>query len=69
MDYLLLLEERVGAAWQRGLSLEETRSELAQMDYLGKNEGNEELAMNDVHAGNVGHAYAALADSATPGRT
>ena len=69
MDYLVLLEERVGAAWKRGLSLDETRAELARMDYLGKDDGNADIAMNDVHAGNVGFAYAALADSATPGRT
>ena len=69
MDYLVHLEERVGAAWKRGISLDETRVELARMDYLGKDAGNDEIAMNDVHAGNVGFAYAALADSATPGRT
>jgi glyoxylase-like metal-dependent hydrolase (beta-lactamase superfamily II) len=68
MNYLLQLEERVGAARKNGLSLDETRVELSQMDYLGKNAGNEEIAMNDVHAGNVGFAYAALADPATPGR-
>jgi glyoxylase-like metal-dependent hydrolase (beta-lactamase superfamily II) len=69
MDYLVHLEERVGAAWKRGLTLEETRAELAAMDYVGKNSGNDELTMNDVHAGNVRFAYEALADSATPGRT
>lgn len=66
MDYLVHLEDRVGAAWKRGLSLDETRGELAGMDYLGKDAA---YAMNDVHAGNVGFAYAALADSATPGES
>ena len=69
MDYLVHLEERVGAAWKRGISLAETRVELARMDYLGKDAANDEIAMNDVHAKNVSFAYAALADSATPGRT
>ena len=69
MNYLLQLEDRVAEGWKKGLSLDETRVELSQMDYLGKNAGNDEIAMNDVHAENVGFAYAALADSATPGRT
>jgi hydroxyacylglutathione hydrolase len=69
MNYLLQLEERVAAARKNGLSLDETRAELASMDYLGKDAGNDEIAMNDVHAENVGFAYAALADSATPGRS
>lgn len=68
MDYLVHLEERVGVAWKQGMSLDETRAELARMEYLGKNAANDEIAMNDVHAGNVGFAYAAFADSATPGR-
>ncbi len=63
MDYLMHLEAKVGAAWQRGLSLEETRAELAAMEYLGKNAA---YAMNDVHAENVRFAYGALAESATP---
>jgi hydroxyacylglutathione hydrolase len=69
MNYLLQLEERVAGARKNGLSLDETRAELASMDYLGKDAGNDEIAMNDVHAENVGFAYAALADSATPGRS
>jgi glyoxylase-like metal-dependent hydrolase (beta-lactamase superfamily II) len=69
MNYLLQLEERVGAAKKKGLSLDETRAELADMSYLGKDAGNDEIAMNDVHAENVGFAYAALADSTTPGRS
>lgn len=68
MDYLLHLEERVGAAWKRGLTLEETRAELARMDYLGKDAADAEYSMNDVHAENVGFAYTALADSTPPGR-
>jgi glyoxylase-like metal-dependent hydrolase (beta-lactamase superfamily II) len=69
MNYLTQLEDRVGAAWKNGMSLDETRVELARMDYLGKDAGNDEIAMNDVHAKNVGFAYTALADSATPGRS
>ena len=65
MDYLLHLEHGVGEAWKRGWSLEETRAELARMDYLGKDAA---YAMNDVHAENVRFAWRALADSATPGR-
>jgi glyoxylase-like metal-dependent hydrolase (beta-lactamase superfamily II) len=65
MDYLLHLEERVGAAWKRGLSLAEARGELASMEYVGK---DADYAMNDVHSENVRFAYAALADSAIPGR-
>ena len=67
MNYLVQLEERVSDAWKRGRSLDETRVELARMDYLGKDRGNDEIAMNDVHAENVSFAYAALADSATSG--
>ena len=65
MDYLLHLEGGVSDAWRRGLTLEETRVEVARMDYLGKDAAH---AMNDVHAENVRFAYQALADSATPGR-
>ena len=65
MDYLLHLEHGVGEAWKRGLSIEETRAELARMDYLGKDAA---YAMNDVHAENVRFAWQALADSAIPGR-
>lgn len=65
LDYLLHLEHGVGEAWKRGWSLEETRAELARMDYLGKDAA---YAMNDVHAENVRFAWQALADSATPGR-
>jgi len=66
MDYLLHLEQGVGEAWKRGLTLEETRADLARMQYLGK---DAEYPMNDVHAENVRFAWQALADSATPGRT
>ena len=65
MDYLLHLEHGVGEAWKRGWSLEETRAELARMNYVGK---DAEYAMNDVHAENVRFAWQALADLATPGR-
>jgi len=65
LDYLLHLEEAVGRAWKAGLTLEETRADLARMDYLGR---DAEHAMNDVHSENVRFAYEALADSATPGR-
>lgn len=65
MDYLLHLEHGVGEAWKRGWSLEETRADLARMDYVGKDAA---YAMNDVHAENVRFAWQALADSATPGR-
>jgi glyoxylase-like metal-dependent hydrolase (beta-lactamase superfamily II) len=67
MNYLVQLEERVGAAFKAGKSLEETSQALSSMDYLGKDTGNEEIAMQHVHAGNVGFAYAALTDSASPG--
>jgi glyoxylase-like metal-dependent hydrolase (beta-lactamase superfamily II) len=65
MDYLLHLEQGVSEAWKRGWSLDETRAELARMEYLGKDAA---YAMNDVHAENVRFAWQALADSATPGR-
>jgi glyoxylase-like metal-dependent hydrolase (beta-lactamase superfamily II) len=65
MDYLLHLEHGVGEAWKRGWSLEETRVDLARMDYVGK---NATYAMNDVHAENVRFAWQALADSAAPRR-
>jgi glyoxylase-like metal-dependent hydrolase (beta-lactamase superfamily II) len=65
LDYLLHLEQAVGEAWKKGSSLDETRAELARMEYLGK---DAEYAMNDVHAENVRFAWQALADSATPGR-
>jgi len=63
MSYLLHLEERVGDAWKRGLTLEETRADLASMDYLGKDAA---YAMNHVHAENVRFAWQALADRAAP---
>ncbi len=66
MDYLLHLEEAVGRAWKAGLSLEETRTQLAGMDYTGKDAA---YAMNDVHSENVRFAYEALADSTAPRRT
>lgn len=65
IDYLLHLEEGVSRARQAGLGLEETRAELARMDYVGK---DADYAMNDVHAENVRFAYEALADSTAPGR-
>ena len=65
MDYLLHLEGGVGDAWRRGLSLEETRAEVARMSYVGKDAS---YAMNEVHAENVRFAYQALAESAEPGR-
>lgn len=65
MDYLLHLEEAVGRAWSAGLTLEETRAELARMDYVGRDAVH---AMNDVHNENVRFAWEALADPATPGR-
>jgi hydroxyacylglutathione hydrolase len=64
MDYLMHLEEQVNTAWQHGWSLEQTRAELARMEYMGK---NAPYAMNDVHAENIRFAYEALAESARPG--
>ena len=66
MDYLLHLEAGVGRAFQAGLDLEDTREQLARMEYVGKDAPH---AMNDVHAENVRFAYEALADSTAPGRT
>jgi glyoxylase-like metal-dependent hydrolase (beta-lactamase superfamily II) len=63
MNYLMVLEERVGAAWKRGLSLEATRGELADMEYVGKDGA---YPMNDVHAENVRFTWQALADGAMP---
>jgi len=63
LDYLLHLEDGVGTAWKRGLTLEETRADLARMDYLGK---DAPYSMNDVHAENVRFAWQAMADSASP---
>ena len=65
LDYLLHLESGVGDAWRRGLTLEETRAEVARMDYVGK---DATYPMNDVHAENVRYAYQALVESAEPGR-
>ena len=63
MDYLVHLEERVGAAWKRGAGLDETRAELATMDYVGKDAS---YTMNDVHADNVKFTWQALADGDVP---
>jgi glyoxylase-like metal-dependent hydrolase (beta-lactamase superfamily II) len=65
MDYLMHLEERVNAAWKRGAGLEETRAELAAMDYLGKDAS---YPMNEVHAENVKFAWQALANGEMPGQ-
>jgi len=65
MDYLLHLDDHVRLAWSAGYDLEQTRAELARMDYLGK---DADYPMNDVHAENVRFAYEALADSTAPGR-
>ena len=65
LDYLLHLESGVGDAWRRGLTLEETRAEVARMNYVGK---DATYPMNDVHAENVRYAYEALVESAEPGR-
>ena len=64
MDYLMHLEENVGAAWKRGLSLEDASRELARMDYVGK---DAEYSMNQVHAENVRFTWQGLADGVTPG--
>lgn len=64
MNYLMVLEERVGAAWKRGHSLEQTRAELADMEYVGKDAA---YPMNDVHGENVRFTWQALADGAVPG--
>ena len=65
LDYLLHLEEAVDRAWKAGQSLEQARTELAAMDYLGK---NADYAMNDVHAENVRFTWQAHLDSAAPRR-
>ena len=61
IDYLLHLEDRAGGAFERGLGLEETRAELAGMEYLGKDAAH---AMNDVHLSNVKFAWEGLAEQA-----
>ena len=61
LDYLLHLEARVGEAWKRGLSLQQTRAELSGMEYLGKDAPH---AMNDVHHENVRFAYEGLVEMA-----
>jgi glyoxylase-like metal-dependent hydrolase (beta-lactamase superfamily II) len=65
LDYLLHLEQAVGRAWRDGRTLEETRVELARMEYVGR---DAEFPMNDVHAENVRFAWEALADRASAGR-
>lgn len=57
LDYLLVLEQRVTDARQRGFSLEETQAALAAMDYLGKDAA---YPMNDVHRENVVFAWRGL---------
>lgn len=59
LDYLLVLEQRVGAARSQGRSLAETQAECAAMDYLGKDAA---YAMNDVHRENVRFTYEGLAE-------
>ncbi len=66
MDYLLHLDDHVRLAWSAGYDLEQTRAELARMEYVGK---DADYPMNDVHAENVRFAYEALTDSTAPGRT
>ena len=64
IDYLVQLEQRVGDAFQRGLTLEAAREELLAMDYLGK---DADYPMNEVHQDNVGFAWAGLAERAHAG--
>ena len=61
LDYLLVLEQRVGAARASGRSLEETLDDCARMDYLGKDAA---YAMNDVHRENVRFTWNGLAERA-----
>jgi glyoxylase-like metal-dependent hydrolase (beta-lactamase superfamily II) len=61
LDYLLVLEQRVGAARAKGLSLVATQAECAAMDYLGK---DATYAMNDVHRENVAFTWNGLAERA-----
>ena len=64
LDYLLHLEEAVARAWKAGHSLEQARTELAGMDYVGK---DATYSMNEVHAENVRFTYEALVEgSAIP---
>ena len=65
MNYLLGLEQEVGRAYKAGLTLEETRAELARTMDVARDAA---VPMNDVHGENVRFAWEALADSATPGR-
>jgi glyoxylase-like metal-dependent hydrolase (beta-lactamase superfamily II) len=58
MDYLVILEERARDARRRGLTLAETQTELATMDYVGRDAA---YAMNEVHADNVRFAWEAAA--------
>ena len=62
LDYLLHLEEAVTRVWKAGQSLEQARTELAAMDYLGKDAA---YAMNEVHAENVRFTYEALVEGST----
>ena len=64
LGYLLHLEQRVGEAFTRGAALEETQTELAHMDYAGK---DAEYAMNEVHRENVKFTWDGLADMAAGG--
>ena len=65
LAYLLHLEQRVGEAFTRGAALEDTQSELTQMDYPGK---DAEYAMNDVHRENVKFTWEGLAAMAGGGQ-
>jgi glyoxylase-like metal-dependent hydrolase (beta-lactamase superfamily II) len=61
LEYLMALEQRVGGAFARGMSLAEAQAELARMEYLGK---DADYPMNDVHRDNVKFAWDGLADRA-----
>jgi glyoxylase-like metal-dependent hydrolase (beta-lactamase superfamily II) len=61
LDYLLVLEQRVGEAFGRGLSLAETRAACDSMEYLGKDAA---YSMNDVHHANVEFTWHGLAERA-----
>jgi len=56
--YLRRIEEGVTSARGRGLSMEDTRTELEAMDYLGKDAA---YSMNDVHRENIRFTYEGMA--------
>ena len=59
LAYLRRLEEGVGSARGRGLSLAAAQAELETMDYVGKDAA---YSMNDVHRENVRFTYEGIGE-------